>query len=98
MNEKWAAMATQPKTIEEDSAEVNTIAPIASVTKITKLTKPANVPSWTKDISLETYAKQIVTWTGINEDDPEYAKLKANKHIKGIQKYTAEHIIPVLIN
>ena len=46
----------------------------AGVNKVTKLTKPAKVPSWTKDMSLETYAKQIATWTGINEDVPEYVK------------------------
>ena len=31
------------------------------VNKVTELTKPAKVPSWTKDMSLETYAKQIAT-------------------------------------
>ena len=45
-----------------------------TVNKVTKLTKPAKVPSWTKDMSLETYSKQIATWTGINEDIPEYVK------------------------
>ena len=71
---------------------------------MTKLTKPAKVPSWTKDMSLETYAKQIATWTGINEDVPEYVKfhdlmeeLKKNKDIKGIQKYVVDHLIAVLI-
>ena len=39
----------------------------AGVNRATKLTKPAKVPSWTKDMSLETYAKQIATWTEINE-------------------------------
>ena len=65
-----------------------------TVNKVTKLTKPAKVPSWTKDMSLETYSKQIATWTGINEDVPEYVKyhdlmeeLKKNKEIKGLQKY-----------
>ena len=55
-------------------------------------------------MSLETYSKQIATWTGINEDVPEYVKyhdlmeeLKKNKDIKGIQKYVAEHVIPVII-
>ena len=74
------------------------------VNKVTKLTKPAKVPSWTKDMSLETYSKQIATWTGINEDVPEYVKyhdlmeeLKKNKDIKGIQKYVVDHVIPVLI-
>ena len=55
-------------------------------------------------MSLETYTKQIITWTGINEDVPEYVKfhdlieeLKKNKDIKGLQRYVAEHILPVLI-
>ena len=98
-------MATHPKVEEKDPTGVNTSATSAYVTKITKLTKPAKVPSQTKDMSLEVYAKQIALWTGINEDVPEYVKyhdlmeeLKSNKQIKGIQKYTAEHIIPVLIN
>ena len=46
----------------------------ACVKRVSKLTKPAKVPSWTKDISLETFAKQIMTWTGIKEDVPEYVK------------------------
>ena len=33
----------------------------AGAGRISKLTKPAKVPSWTKDMSLETYAKQIMT-------------------------------------
>ena len=39
-----------------------------------KLTKPAKVPSWTKDMSLETYVKQLTTWQEINEDLPEFSK------------------------
>ena len=41
---------------------------------LAKLTKPAKVPSWTKDMSLETYVKQLITWQQINEDIPEFAK------------------------
>ena len=59
-----------------------------TVNNVTKLTKPAKVPSWTKDTSLETYSKQIAMWTGKNEDVPEYVKyhdlmeeLKKNKDI-----------------
>ena len=55
-------------------------------------------------MSLETYTKQIMTWTGINEGVPEYMKfhdfieeLKKNKDIKGLQRYVTEHILPVLI-
>ena len=69
-----------------------------------KLTKPAKVPSWTKDMSLETYVKQLTTWQEINEDIPEYAKnhelieeLKKNKEIKGLQKFLADHILPVIL-
>ena len=46
----------------------------AEVTKVTKLTKPAKVPTWTKDMLLETYNKQLASWTEINEDVPEYVK------------------------
>ena len=76
----------------------------AGIVKVTKLTKPAKVPSWTKDMSLETYTKQLATWQDINEDVPEYVKyhdlieeLKRNKDIKGLQRYIADHILPVLI-
>ena len=43
-------------------------------TRMTKLMKPAKVQFWTKEMSLDTYAKQIATWTGINEEVPEYIK------------------------
>ena len=69
-----------------------------------KLTKPTKVPSWTKDMSLETYIKQLTTWQEINEDVPEFAKyhelieeLKKNKDIKGPQRFLADHILPVIL-
>ena len=75
-----------------------------SPSKVTKLTKPAKVPSWTKDMSLETYVKQLATWQDINEDLPDYVKyhdlieeLKRNKDIKGLQRFIANHILPVLV-
>ena len=88
------------------TAETSTTATTeAGVNRLTKLTKLANVSSWNKDISLEIYAKETATWTGINEEVPQYVKfhdlmedLKKNKDIKGIQKYVADHVIPVLIN
>ena len=42
--------------------------------KTAKLTKPAKVPLWTKDMSLETFAKQLQTWTDILDDIAEYVK------------------------
>merc|ERR1711867_174902 len=69
-----------------------------------KLTKPAKVPSWTIDISLKTYVKQLTTWQEINEDIPEFAKyhelieeLKKNKEIKELHKFLADHILPVIL-
>ena len=89
---------------KKDEASSTPSATNASAGRVSKLTKPAKVPSWTKDMSLETYTKQITTWTGINEDVPEYVKfhdlieeLKKNKDIKGLQRYVTEHILPVLI-
>ena len=33
-----------------------------SAARVTKLTKPAKVPTWTKDLTLEVYVKQPHTW------------------------------------
>ena len=66
----------------------------AGTARVSKLTKPAKVPSWTKDMSLETYVEQLAAWQEINEDVPDYAKyhelieqLKRNKDIKGFQRF-----------
>ena len=76
----------------------------ASSVRTAKLMKPAKVPSWNKDMSLETYVKQLTAWQEINEEVPEFAKyhelieeLKKNKEIKGLQKFIADHILPVVI-
>ena len=67
------------------------------------LTKPAKVPTWTGDLTLETFSKQIQTWLDILQEIPEYVKyadlvesLKTNKDIKGLPKYIGEHILPIL--
>merc|ERR1712030_208507 len=68
-----------------------------------RVTKPAKVPTWTKDITLETYIKQIETWNEVNEDVPTNVKyqdlvenLKINKEIKGLPRFVGEHVLPVL--
>ena len=55
-------------------------------------------------MSLETYIKQLTTWQEIKEDVPEYERyhvlieeLKKNKEIKGLQKFLADHILPVIL-
>ena len=68
-----------------------------------RVTKPAKAPSWTKDLTLETYVKQVETWNDVNEDVPSNTKyqdfvegLKTNKEIRGLPRFVAEHILPVL--
>ena len=68
-----------------------------------KLLKRAKIPTWTKDLTLETYMKQLLTWSDILEDISEYVKyqdlmesLKTNKEVKELPKYVGEHILPTL--
>ena len=62
----------------------------SAAVRSTKLTKPAKVSSWSSDITLETYIKQLESQTEINEGFPELVKfhdlvenLKINKEMKG---------------
>ena len=93
---------TSMMTTKKSEASFTPVQTDAGTSRISKLTKPAKVPSWTKDMSLETNSKQLTMWTGINEDVPEYVKyhdlieeLKKKKDIKGFQRYVADHILPV---
>ena len=67
------------------------------------LKRPAKVPTWTKDLTLEIYTKQLLTWTDILEDIPEHVMyqdlmepLKTNKEVKGLPRYVGEHVLPTL--
>ena len=62
-----------------------------------KIIKPAKVPTWTESLSLETYIKQIETWSEINKDVPENTKyqdhiesLKINKDVKNLPRFVGE--------
>ena len=75
---------------KKDKALYSSAAGLTPGSRVTKLTKLAKVLSWSKDMSLETYTKQLQTWTEINEEVPEFLKfhdiiegLKINKEIKG---------------
>ena len=66
-------------TTKKSEASSTPVSIDGGMSRISKLTKPAKVPSWTKDMSLET-------WTAINTEVPEYVKyhdlikeLKKNK-------------------
>ena len=61
------------------------------VDRVTKLTKPVKVPMWLRNMSLETFTKQLQTWTEINYEVPEFMmyhdfmeSLKTNKDIKDL--------------
>ena len=76
---------------------------LAGGVKMAKLLKPAKVPTWIKDLTLETYIKQLITWSDILEDISEYVKyqdlmesLKTNKEVKELPRYVGEHILPTL--
>ena len=65
-----------------------------------KLVKPAKVPSWSKGMKLEVYAKSLQVWMEMNKDLSEAVRyqdviesLKTNKEIEGLAKYVGEHII-----
>ena len=66
-------MSWEPST---DTKEEKSI-PVGTSTVNNKpklLTKPAKVPVWTKDITLETYIKQIKLWSDVLEEIPEHVK------------------------
>ena len=71
--------------------------------RVTKLTKPVMVLTRSRGMSLETFMKQLQTWTEINQEIPEFMKfhdfmesLKVNKDIKDLPRYVGEHVLPVL--
>ena len=71
--------------------------------RVTKLTKPFKVPMWLRNMSLETFSKQLQTWREINNEGPEFMKynnfmesLKVNKDIKDLPHYVGEHVLPIL--
>ena len=76
----------------------------AASARVTKLTKPAKVLSWTRNLSLKMYIKQLKTWNEIKAYILNYIKyqdfvenLKGNKEIKGLPQYVDEHVLPLLV-
>ena len=66
----------------------------STTSKVTKLTKLIKVPTWWRNMSLETFKKQLQTLTDSNEEIPEFLKyhelmenLKSNKDIKDLLRY-----------
>ena len=70
---------------------------------IVRVVKLAKVPTWTKDLSLKTYTKQVNTWNEINKDVSENIKyqdliesLNTNKEVKILPKFFGGHVLMVL--
>ena len=77
--------------------------PVSAQYGVTKLTKPVKVSIWSRNMTLETFIKQLETWSELNEEVPEFMKyndlvesLKQSKDIKDLPRYVAEHVLPVL--
>ena len=87
-------MTTLVQSFKDSFTKVEAGVSTAGVTvgsRITKLTKPAKILSWSKYMTLETYVKQLQTWTEINDKVSEFVKfhhfiesLKINKDIKDL--------------
>ena len=80
--ENMTSLVTSIKdTFKKDEVQSSAVAP----GRTTKLTKPAKAPSWSKDMSLETYTKQLT------KEVPEYVKfhdvIKELKKIKTSRDY-----------
>ena len=65
--------------------------------------KPTKVAALSKDISLEVFEKQILAWSSINADIPEYSRsqdmierLKIRKDIYDIPLFVNGHVLKVL--
>ena len=58
--------------------ETPAVAAVTSATKTgtrgIKLTKPLKVPTWSRSRALETFKKQLQTWSEMNEEIPEWMK------------------------
>ena len=76
----------------------------STTSKVTKLTKLIKIRTWSRNISLETFKKQLQSWTDSNEEIPEFLKYhelikssKSNRDIKDLPRYVGEHVLPVLL-
>ena len=62
----------------------------------------AKAPVWSKEMSLQVFSKQIIAWSKMNVDVPEYSKyqdligLKINKDIKCLPRYVNDYVLKVL--
>ena len=79
---------------DELFAPGSTLSSTTTSSKVTKLQKLIKVPTWSRNMSLETFKKQLQTWTDSNEEIPEFLKyhelmesLKSNKDIKDLLRY-----------
>ena len=96
---------TQLKMKSHPSTDIKTVEGVTTTGsgKTKLLMKSAKVPACTKDLTLETYTKQLLTWSDILEDIPEYIKyadlmesLKTNKEVRRLPRYVGEHVLPTL--
>ena len=68
-----------------------------------KIIKPANVPTWTKEMKWAVYLKALEAWIEQNNDMTEANRyqlitesLKQNREVSGLMTYMANHVLEVL--
>ena len=61
--------------LKVDAVKVDAMETLGDIqTRTAKVIKPAKIPTWTKGLRLETYTKQVNTWSEIIKDIPENVK------------------------
>ena len=75
---KWIVKTIQMQigtaSTEVKKDEVTTTPSVVAGNRSRLLTKPAKVPTWTRDLTLETFSKQLQTCSDILEEISEYTK------------------------
>ena len=94
MNKYTESMTALVLSFKDSPSKDEPSTPGSTTSKVTKLTKLIKVLTWSRNMSLETFKKQLQTWTDSNEEITEFLKyhelmesLKSNKDIKNLPRY-----------
>ena len=67
------SMMTLKDSLKKETPAVTSVTSTTEAgSRVTKLTKLIKVPTWSRNMSLETFMKQLQTYTEINKEIPEF--------------------------
>ena len=71
-----ASLPKEESSTQKTPSTASTAFTMAATTRnsVTKLTKLIKVPTWSRNMALETFKKQLETWSEINEEIPEFIR------------------------